>query len=119
MLACLRGRRHEVTSGVAVVDARSGRTGVGLLTTGVWMREYSAEEVESYIASGDPFDKAGAYAIQDPGFHPVARIEGCYLNVMGLPLCLLLDVLWEAGALVAPPDPARVRPLCHHCVLSP
>ncbi|MHB1006379.1 MAG: Maf family protein [Chloroflexota bacterium] len=119
MLASLRGRRHEVTSGIAVVDTRSGNASVGTHTTAVWMREYSRAEVERYIASGDPFDKAGAYAIQDPAFHPVACIEGCYLNVVGLPLCLLLALLWEAGAPIPPPDPARVSTLCRDCVLVP
>jgi septum formation protein len=58
-----------------------------LVETTVTMRPYSDAEIEDYIASGDPFDKAGSYAIQNAAFHPVVSIEGCYNNVVGLPLC--------------------------------
>ena len=51
------------------------------------MRNYSDEEIKKYVASGDPMDKAGAYAIQHGGFHPVKQLDGCFANVMGLPLC--------------------------------
>jgi hypothetical protein len=51
------------------------------------MRDYSDEEISAYVATGDPLDKAGAYAIQHPEFHPVAKLEGCYASVMGLPMC--------------------------------
>jgi septum formation protein len=63
--------------------------------TPVLMRSYSEEEIDSYIASGDPLDKAGAYGVQHPGFLPTKRIDGCYLNVVGLPLCVLVDLLAE------------------------
>jgi predicted house-cleaning NTP pyrophosphatase (Maf/HAM1 superfamily) len=59
------------------------------------MRAYSAAEIAAYIATGDPMDKAGAYGIQHPSFQPTERIDGCYLNVVGLPLCVLVDVLAE------------------------
>jgi nucleoside triphosphate pyrophosphatase len=87
MLGRLRSRPHTVYSGVAVFDTGSGRLAPDLAATQVYMRDYSADEIAAYIASGDPFDKAGGYAIQFEDFHPVARIEGCYLNVVGLPLC--------------------------------
>jgi MAF protein len=119
MLRSLRGREHQVVSGVAVLDRIAGRCAVGALSTRVWMRDYGDDEVARYVASGEPLDKAGAYAIQDPHFRPVARIEGCYLNVVGLPLCLLLNLLWEAGVEVAPPEPERVGRLCPHCALQP
>jgi predicted house-cleaning NTP pyrophosphatase (Maf/HAM1 superfamily) len=61
------------------------------------MRTYSDEEMCAYIATGDPLDKAGAYAIQHPGFSPVANLEGCYANVMGLPLCHLKRTLMRLG----------------------
>ena len=61
-------------------------------TTLVWMRDYADEEIDRYVATGRPLDKAGGYAIQDPEFRPVARIEGCYPNVVGLPLGRLLDL---------------------------
>ena len=61
------------------------------------MRAYTDAEIEAYIATGDPFDKAGSYAIQHPVFRPVARIEGCYTNVVGLPVCTLKTMLAEIG----------------------
>lgn len=67
----------------------------------VWMRPYGEAEIAAYVASGDPLDKAGAYAIQNAAFHPVARMQGCYASVMGLPLCALTRLLAEAG--IVPP----------------
>jgi predicted house-cleaning NTP pyrophosphatase (Maf/HAM1 superfamily) len=61
------------------------------------MRDYRDAEIASYVASGDPMDKAGAYAIQNPGFHPVTDFNGCYACVVGLPLCHLLRTLRKAG----------------------
>jgi hypothetical protein len=61
------------------------------------MRSYSDAEIATYVASGDPLDKAGAYGIQNADFHPVARLEGCYASVMGLCLCDLADLLSQAG----------------------
>ncbi len=84
----LRGRRHEVVTGLAMVDAETGRSRSTSATTGVWMRDYSDAEIEAYVAGGDPMDKAGAYAIQHTGFRPVARLEGSETNVIGLPLAL-------------------------------
>jgi septum formation protein len=91
MLQQLRDRTHQVFSGVAV--AGSGNLITELCGTDVPMRPYTNEEIKAYIASGDPLDKAGAYAIQHPGFHPVGHIHGCYANVMGLPLCHLTTAL--------------------------
>lgn len=65
--------------------------------TKVPMRDYSDEEIKRYIASGDYRDKAGGYAIQDAGFHPVEAVKGCYANVMGLPLCNVYKLLKKAG----------------------
>ena len=61
------------------------------------MRMYTDQEMADYIASGDPMDKAGAYAIQHNGFHPVERIEGCFASVMGFPLCHVLCLLRREG----------------------
>ena len=61
------------------------------------MRDYTDEEIKTYVASGDPMDKAGAYAIQHKGFHPVKELHGCYANVMGLPLCHLTRNLIKLG----------------------
>ena len=95
MLARLRDREHDVVTAVAV--ARDGDAAVEAVTSRVTMRPYSEAEVETWIASGGPFDKAGAYAVQDPAFAPVARIDGCYCNVVGLPLWTVLRMLRNAG----------------------
>jgi predicted house-cleaning NTP pyrophosphatase (Maf/HAM1 superfamily) len=57
------------------------------------MRNYSDDEIQSYVQSGDPLDKAGAYAIQHPNFHPVASMSGCYAGVMGLPMCHVVRMM--------------------------
>ncbi|HEY3314398.1 MAG TPA: Maf family protein [Bacillota bacterium] len=97
MLGLLAGRRHQVITGVAVVDAAGGREVVGHEETAVWIRSLSAGEIERYAASGEPDDKAGAYAIQGLGSLLVERIEGCYFNVVGLPLVRLDRMLSEFG----------------------
>ncbi len=99
MLARLRGRTHAVYTGVVLL--RAGEEVGQVAETAVAMRRYSDAEVAAYIASGDPFDKAGAYAIQHPTFDPVARWRGCYANVVGLPLCHVTRALRAWG--VAPP----------------
>jgi septum formation protein len=103
MLTRLGGREHWVYTAIGVSDPNGGRLVTDLCATRVWMRPYTIEEIEGYIASGDPFDKAGAYAIQHPGFHPVERIEGCYACVMGLPVCHVIRVLARFG--LTPPNP--------------
>lgn len=107
MLRRLRDQAHTVHSGVTVVDVTSGRAAIHLSATTVWMRDYSDTEIEAYVASGDPLDKAGAYAIQHAGFQPVARIEGCYAGVVGLPLGALADGLAHFGVAL-PVDLATV-----------
>ncbi len=97
MLRRLRGRSHTVFSGVTLVDGHSGWRRTELAQTTVWMRNYTDLELETYVSSGDPLDKAGAYAIQYPGFSPVERVEGCYANVIGLPLCHLYRLLQAMG----------------------
>jgi septum formation protein len=95
-LARLRGRRHTVLTALAVVDTAGGTLWTGLEATGVWLRHYAADEVEAYIATGDPLDKAGGYAVQHAGFRPVARLEGSETNVIGLPLGLTARLLARA-----------------------
>ena len=107
MLQQLRDRAHAVYSGVTVVEIASGRAAIQLSTTTVWMRDYGQAELEAYVASGDSLDKAGAYAIQHTGFRPVARIDGCYSGVMGLPLGALADGLAHFGVAL-PVDVATV-----------
>jgi len=93
MLRRLRGRTHQVYTGIAVLRISDGNLGTDLCVTDVPMRAYSDEEINTYAATGDPLDKAGAYAIQHPQFHPVEWISGCYASVMGLPLCHLTRTL--------------------------
>jgi septum formation protein len=93
MLRRLRGRPHTVYSGVTLLEPATGRTSTDVAETRLVMRTYTDAEMVAYVASGDPLDKAGAYAIQHPGFHPVARYQGCYANVVGLPLCHLTRCL--------------------------
>jgi septum formation protein len=97
MLSMLSGRGHEVITGLAVVDAATGRFTVRTSATQVWFRELSDREIASYVATGEPLDKAGAYGIQERGALLVERIEGCYSNVVGLPLSLLGEMLREFG----------------------
>ena len=91
MLSRLRDRTHAVCTGVAVV--LGDQEIVEVAETVVTMRDYTNAELGAYVASGDPLDKAGAYAIQHPSFQPVARWEGCYATVVGLPLCHLVRAL--------------------------
>lgn len=99
MLVALRGRTHRVHT--AVTLARPGHLCTRISTSAVTMRGYSDAEIAAYVATGDPLDKAGAYAIQHPLFAPVAAWEGCYTGIMGLPLRLVREML--AGAGVATP----------------
>ena len=93
MLTTLRGRTHDVHTGVMIIDVDSGREVMGSHTAVVKMRPYTDQEISAYVASGDPLDKAGAYAIQHPVFRPVEQLNGCYLGVMGLSICHLLQLL--------------------------
>jgi MAF protein len=118
MLRALRGRAHEVITGVAAVSGRDGDALTDGATTLVHMRDYTDAESDAYIATGDPFDKAGAYAIQHAGFAPVARSEGCYCNVMGLPLWTARRLLRRAAAGLATRPPNVVYERCAACPLA-
>lgn len=107
MLRLLSGRRHEVITGVCLVSPVDGEDG-GLKTgdcksasetTMVSMCKISEDEIRDYVATGEPMDKAGAYAIQGVASRWIARIEGDYSNVVGLPVALVYAMLREAGAL--------------------
>jgi MAF protein len=95
LLLTLRGRWHHVITGIAVSRKIDGQHNIQATSciTPVLMRNYSMSEIDAYIASGDPMDKAGAYGIQHPDFQPTKYIDGCYLNVVGLPLCVLVEIL--------------------------
>lgn len=93
MLQRLRNRSHRVYTAIALWKLPRGEPRSEVCISEVAMRAYSDEELFAYVASGDPLDKAGGYAIQHAGFHPVAQVTGCYANVVGLPLCLLAHML--------------------------
>jgi septum formation protein len=91
MLRALSGLTHHVITGVCVLSKR--RTEIAAETTSVTMREISEKEIAVYIATGEPMDKAGAYAIQGYAARWIPRIEGCYFNVVGLPLARLASIM--------------------------
>lgn len=93
MLQQLRGQTHQVFTGVAFYRVSDGKILTELCITDVPMRAYSNEEIAAYIQTGDPMDKAGAYAIQHPKFQPVAAMHGCFAGVMGLPMCHVVRAL--------------------------
>jgi septum formation protein len=94
MLRRLSGREHQVVTGVALVDAATGETRTSAVTSTVHLRPLRDVEFAGFVATGEPRDKAGGYAIQGRGAYLVARFEGCFNNIVGLPLC-------EATALFA------------------
>jgi len=101
MLRLLRRYPHDVYSSFTVAYLPPGQQEWHYITrlhqSKVWIRPYSDKEIEAYVASGSPLDKAGAYGIQDQPFGPVGRLEGCFANVMGLPLGELAAILREIG----------------------
>lgn len=117
MLRALRGRTHTVHGGITLAmpdpSVPAGEKG-GAVTfavhTRVWMRDYTDAEIEAYVATDDPLDKAAAYAVQHPVFRPVARVEGCFANVMGLALCRVHNALASHYPLLDP---------CLECHLHP
>lgn len=112
MLTRLRGRTHQVYTGLALLRQRDGLLLTDLSVTDVPMREYTDQEIRAYIATGDPLDKAGAYAIQHAQFHPVDYLGGCFASVMGLALCHVTRMLRKAGV-----DPGADVPVnCQRCL---
>lgn len=109
VLASLRGRVHQVYTALAVYDPAAEKMVTELAATDVPMREYTDEEIEAYIATGDPFDKAGSYAIQHAAFRPVENLTGCYANVVGLPLCHLARAASRLGYASAADLPAACQ----------
>jgi septum formation protein len=97
MLAKLSGRTHSVMTGVALIRLPDAERREFIETTQVHFASVSNEEIEKYLASGEPFDKAGAYAMQGLGGRFVPRIDGCYFNVVGLPLARLYHELSLLG----------------------
>lgn len=100
MLRQLRGRRHQVLTAVTALNTLDRKEFTTCSITDVWMRSYTDDEIAAYVATGDPLDKAGAYAIQHAGFHPVALLDGCYSGVMGFPLAHVVEALQAEGVTV-------------------
>lgn len=100
MLRALSGREHLVITGIALIDTASGRVSTGYETTKVRFSALSDEEIEGYIESGEPYGKAGAYAIQGRAALFVESLDGCYSNVVGLPLRRLYRMLKDFGITV-------------------
>ncbi len=102
MLRDLRGREHRVITAVALVDAATGEAAEGYRASRVVMRDYTDDEIAAYVASGAPMDKAGGYGVQDEAFAPASEVRGCYLNVVGLPVCETLKLADRFGLQLRP-----------------
>jgi MAF protein len=119
MLKQLRGRTHQVYTGIALYRAQDGKMLTELSITDVPMRDYSDDEIRAYIETGDPMDKAGAYAIQHPDFQPVHSMQGCYAGVMGLSMCHVLRALQKFDISPAADVPAACQTLLNYqCQVS-
>jgi len=100
LLEKLSGREHFVDSGLIIYNLDDRSINKALCESRVQMRPITSEEILDYVSSGDPLDKAGAYAIQNRDFNPVPEFSGCMANVMGLPLCHLLRELKDRSVLI-------------------
>jgi septum formation protein len=105
MLGRLSGREHRVTTGIAVVDTGTGSVNTSTVTSIVRFRALSDREIALYVATAEPRGKAGAYAIQGLGAGLVSALEGCFTNVVGLPLCQTARLLRAAGVTIDPTWP--------------
>ena len=106
MLSRLSGKEHEVITGFCLLDPSGEKAHSEAITTLVKMKRLSEEEISAYLATGEPFGKAGSYAIQGVGAFMVESISGSYTNVVGLPVCALIKSLLAAGALKNFPLPS-------------
>jgi MAF protein len=100
MLRLLRGRNHHVVTGIAILNKKRDIQFVSVVSTEIWMRDYSDLEIDDYIRTGEPQDKAGSYAIQGRGGRLIQAINGCYNNVVGLPLCETVELMRSVGAII-------------------
>jgi septum formation protein len=101
MLKQLRGRSHQVYTAITIMVPEKRVMSQELCLSQVPMRNYSDQEIEAYVCTDDPLDKAGAYAIQHKGFHPVENFKGCFASVMGFPACHLARSLKKIGLMPA------------------
>lgn len=105
MLRRLRGEQHRVLTAVTVQDAATGKAITELCDSKVRLRAMGDQEIDDYIATGDPMDKAAAYAIQNVQFAPAEEVVGCPANVMGLPMCHVLRSFRRLGIPLPPSEP--------------
>lgn len=101
MLIQLQGLTHQVYTAITIMVSEEDRVLQDLCLSHVPMREYTDQEIEAYVQTKDPLDKAGAYAIQHKGFHPVVGFKGCFASVMGFPACHLARNLEKIGYIPA------------------
>lgn len=106
MLQRLSGRTHHVLTGYAVRCRARDRCFSETVATGVLFKKLAEDEIDWYVGTGEPFDKAGAYAIQGMGAFMVKSIQGSYTNVVGLPVCEVIEFLKKEGVFTFPPYPA-------------
>jgi septum formation protein len=114
MLLQLRGHQHFVYTAIAVMQVTDSLLLTDLCATQVPMRNYTDQEIQAYIDTGDPLDKAGAYAIQHAEFNPVQNLRGCYANVVGLPLCHLTRTLMKVGVKPEADIPGSCQAALHY-----
>lgn len=120
MLRLLRGKEHTVFTGIALVRLAPEQTVTDLCVSTVPMRPYSDQELDTYVNSGDPLDKAGAYNIHDPAFDPAPTFAGCMASVMGLPLCHLARAMKQLGEAPGTDIPQACQAaLGYHCSVFP
>ena len=120
MLRELRGTSHQVVTGITVMNVEDGRVLTDSMASDVTIRDFTDAEMEISIATGTPMDKAVAYAVQDEEFRPARSWEGCYTNIIGLPLCRLSQMLAELGFDGTLSHPDADSPVCGPtCPLRP
>ncbi|HEN20905.1 MAG TPA: septum formation protein Maf [Desulfobacteraceae bacterium] len=105
MLTLLSGRRHRVITGFCIIDPSGRAVHSEAVTTEVLIKELTSQEIKDYIRTGEPFGKAGSYAVQGIGAFMVKALSGSYTNVVGLPLCAVIKALVSVGALECFPFP--------------
>jgi septum formation protein len=116
MLRALRGRTHQVYTSVTLIH--QGRLDTRLSASDVTMRAYTDHEIAAYVATGDPLDKAGAYAIQHEWFAPVANWSGCFSGIMGLPLGAVAELLTQTGLVSAIDVAPSCEPFAGRCCMQ-
>lgn len=109
MLQSLRGHTHHVYTSFTLLCTSDQRQHSEVVGSPVTMRDYTDDEIAAYVRTGDPFDKAGSYAIQHTGFRPVTAFNHCFANVMGLPLCHITRALREFGVIPAVDVPSSCQ----------